>query len=68
MALTLQRALSQLLIPVAMIPLFLVIPSFCFNPKKLFNASYYYSPSGSDWSPAVATWYGGANGDGSEGN
>ncbi|KAG4983043.1 hypothetical protein JHK82_027887 [Glycine max] len=68
MAPTLQRALSHLLTLVASLSILLVVPSSCFNPKKIVNASYAsYSLYGSDWSPAVATWYGPAQGDGSEG-
>lgn len=67
MAPTLRLAFSNLLIPLAFLSIFLVIPSSCFNPRKFLDASYSSSPSGSDWSPSVATWYGPAHGDGSEG-
>lgn len=39
-------------------------PSCCFNPK-LFNVSKLQSDS--DWSPAGATWYGPADGAGTDG-
>ncbi|KAL2892483.1 putative expansin-B2 [Bienertia sinuspersici] len=40
--------------------------SYCFNPK-LLNVSNFYQGSGSDWSPAGATWYGSPTGAGSNG-
>lgn len=68
MASTLHRALSHLLTLVASLSILLVVPSSCFNPKKIVNASYASCSYGSDWSPAIATWYGLAKGDSSEGN
>ncbi|OIV89468.1 hypothetical protein TanjilG_20952 [Lupinus angustifolius] len=65
MASTLRHAFSHILILLAFLSIFLVIPSSCFNLGKFLNVSY--SQSGSDWSPAIATWYGPAHGDGSEG-
>ncbi|KGN56356.1 putative expansin-B2 [Cucumis sativus] len=47
------------------ISLSLAPPSFCFHPKS-FNVSKYQSDD-SDWSPAVATWYGPPDGAGSDG-
>ncbi|KAK4847978.1 hypothetical protein QYF36_007796 [Acer negundo] len=38
---------------------------FCFNPKLFYNVSK--AQSETDWSPAGATWYGPANGAGSDG-
>lgn len=46
------------------LPLF-INPSYGFYPK-LLNASL--EASETDWSPAGATWYGSANGAGSDGN
>ncbi|KAI4356717.1 hypothetical protein L6164_000716 [Bauhinia variegata] len=65
MALALQQAFLHLLTLIAFFSIFQVIPASCSNPRKLLNASY--SPSGSDWSPAEATWYGSPNGAGSDG-
>lgn len=45
----------------------LLNPISCFNPKNL-NVSKYYQSLDSDWSAAGATWYGSANGAGSDGN
>ncbi|XP_028220331.1 putative expansin-B2 [Glycine soja] len=67
MAPTLQHALSHLLTLVVSLSILLVVPSSCFNPKKIVNASYASCSYGSDWSPAIATWYGLAKGDSSEG-
>ncbi|GMN56323.1 hypothetical protein TIFTF001_025433 [Ficus carica] len=44
----------------------LLNPICCFNPKNL-NVSKYYQSLDSDWSAASATWYGSANGAGSDG-
>ncbi|KAK3195102.1 hypothetical protein Dsin_026412 [Dipteronia sinensis] len=58
----------------AFIPLFTLIVifslsnnnfCFCFNPKLFYNVSKVQSET--DWSPAGATWYGPANGAGSDG-
>ncbi|KAK7395614.1 hypothetical protein VNO78_16178 [Psophocarpus tetragonolobus] len=58
MALTLQRASSQLLILVIILSIFQVTPSFSFEHKK---------PNHKHWKHAVATYYGPKNGCGSEG-
>ncbi|RDX57708.1 putative expansin-B14, partial [Mucuna pruriens] len=65
---SLQHAFSHLLTLVASLLILLVVPSSCFNPKKIVNSSFAsHSSNGDNWSPAVATWYGPAHGDGSEG-
>ncbi|XP_022759497.1 putative expansin-B2 [Durio zibethinus] len=60
---TLQNMFSNFLIFAATFSL-LVNYCFCFYPK-LLNASL--AASGSDWSPAGATWYGSPTGAGSDG-
>ncbi|CAJ1967967.1 unnamed protein product [Sphenostylis stenocarpa] len=65
MAPTLVRAFSHFFTLAASLSMLHVVPSSCFNPRKIVNASL--ASYGSDWSSAVATWYGPAQGDGSEG-
>lgn len=59
-------AFSYTLILLGSLSIFIVTPSYSFNPRKLVNVTSYSSPD-SDWSPSVATWYGSSDGDGSEG-
>jgi len=61
MSTTLKHALSHSLNLLAALSILLVVPSSCFNPKKIANASI------DSYSSGVATWYGPAHGDGSEG-
>ena len=68
MALTLLPTLSHFFTLLATLSILHVVPSSCFNPRKIVNASFASYTPYSDWSPALATWYGPAQGDGSEGN
>ncbi|BAT96168.1 putative expansin-B2 [Vigna angularis] len=67
MSYTLKHAFSHSLTLLASFSILLVVPSSCFNPKKIVNASIHSYSSDGSWSSAVATWYGPSHGDGSEG-
>ncbi|QCE05598.1 swollenin [Vigna unguiculata] len=64
MALTLLRTFSHFFTIVASLSTLHLLPSSSFNPRNISFASYTFY---SDWSHALATWYGSAQGDGSEG-